>query len=64
MKLFKAEALRVLKHHPKLAFSEDYHNNYAIRLLAKQKTAFLSGKKYGFWKKLSYIYLSKLLTIN
>ncbi|KAF2309310.1 hypothetical protein GH714_001569 [Hevea brasiliensis] len=42
------KALDLLKKYPQLGYAEDLHQNYAIKLLANQPSAFLSGSKLGF----------------
>ncbi|XP_057998047.1 ankyrin repeat-containing protein ITN1-like [Hevea brasiliensis] len=48
------EALDLLKKYPQLGYTQDFHNNYAIKLLANEPSAFLSGSKLEFWKQWIY----------
>ncbi|KAF2309308.1 hypothetical protein GH714_001562 [Hevea brasiliensis] len=48
------KALDLLKKYPQLGYAEDIHQNYAIKLLANEPSAFLSGSKLGFWKQWLY----------
>ncbi|KAJ9130580.1 hypothetical protein P3X46_034335, partial [Hevea brasiliensis] len=48
------EALNLLEWYPQLGYAEDLHQNSAIKLLANQPSAFLSGSKLGFWKQWIY----------
>ncbi|XP_044461527.1 ankyrin repeat-containing protein ITN1-like [Mangifera indica] len=47
-------ALHLLEKYPHLAFVEDLHRNYAIKLLAHKRSAFPSGNRYVFWKQWIY----------
>ncbi|KAJ0041317.1 hypothetical protein Pint_27199 [Pistacia integerrima] len=47
-------ALNLLKKYPLLGVTEDFHRNYAIKLLAHKPSAFPSGQKFIFWKQWIY----------